>query len=100
MNDRRRLFTHRAIAEKIDGDPRLIGKAHENLETWRMRSFDGALPPALQEWKDILNSQDWPSIRKILVDDSEESNRLRQSSPFPGILTEPERVSAREAASG
>ena len=99
LNDRMRLFTHRAIAAKIDASPSLLGKAGANLERWRIRSFDGVLPPALQEWRDLLDALPWPALRDILTSDCEESNRLRQSTPFTGILTQTERRTAREAAS-
>ena len=99
LNDRRRLFTHRAIAAKIDANPMLLDKASANLERWRIHSFNGALPPALLEWRDMLSALPWPAIRRVLTLDCEESNRLRQSTPFTGILTQAERRSAREAAS-
>ena len=99
LNDRRRLFTHRAIAAKIDANPSLLGKASANLERWRIRSFDGVLPPALQEWRELLDALQWPALRDILTSDCEESNRLRQSTPFTGVLTQAERRMAREAAS-
>jgi hypothetical protein len=36
-------------------------------------------------------SRDWPEVRGILLDDSEEGRRMRQSDPFCGILTPAER---------
>jgi len=43
-----------------------------------------------REWLEILR-RPWPEIRAILIDDSEESQRLRQSDPFCGILSPQER---------
>jgi hypothetical protein len=41
----------------------------------------------------------WPEIRSVLLDESEEGKRLRQNSPFCGILTPVERWAIyREAA--
>ncbi len=42
------------------------------------------------EWQEILN-QNWESVRKVLLDESEEGKRLRQSTPFAGVLTPQER---------
>jgi len=86
--DKRSLFMAQAIVSKIDGDPSRAGlaKAREVCRQWSLRR----LGPAVQEWSDILQ-QSWESIRHILIDDSDESRRLRQSSPFCGILTPQER---------
>ena len=45
--------------------------------------------PAM-EWMEILR-RPWSHIRAILLDDSENSRRLRQNDPFCGILTPKER---------
>ncbi len=47
--------------------------------------------PAIREWERILNYQSNEQILAILEGDSEESARLRSSSPFTGILTDGER---------
>ena len=49
------------------------------------------LSPAFIEWEYILNMQTKEQILSILESDSEESARLRSSSPFTGILKEKER---------
>ena len=43
------------------------------------------------EWEHILNTKTKEQILSILESDSEESTRLRSSSPFTGILSEKER---------
>ena len=45
----------------------------------------------MQEWLDLLKSSSVDQVLKLLVDDSENARRLRQSTPFAGILTQKER---------
>lgn len=47
--------------------------------------------PAYAEWKEIL-SEDWKDIRGVLLDETEDGRRLRQNSPFCGVLTPEERI--------
>ena len=91
--DARRLATHREIAKRIDADPTLLGKALGNIERWSRQM--GRTPPALAEWQGLLRTLPWERIRPLLVQDDEESRRLRQSSPFVGILTQRERMEIR-----
>jgi hypothetical protein len=46
---------------------------------------------ALAEWERILTSEPHPTVLQLLVEDSERGQRLRQSSPFVGILPRGER---------
>jgi len=94
--DRRSLEMVRRIVAKIDADPR-----REGLERARRvcaRWVEQGNVPA-REWAVILSERSWEEIRRILLEDSEESRRLRQSDPFCGILTPQERWEIyREAA--
>lgn len=83
-----RLRSHREIARKIDADPSLLDIPLRNLDNWR--ALRGEDHPACAEWRSLL-AQPWESIRTLLVSDTEESARLRQSSPFTGILSAWER---------
>ena len=87
---------HREIAKRIDADPSLLGKALDNIARWSRQM--GRTPPALAEWQGLLRTLPWERIRPHLVEDDEESRRLRQSSPFVGILTQRERMEIRRAA--
>jgi hypothetical protein len=51
---------------------------------------------ALQEWEQILD-YDMDRIAALLSERSERASRLRQSSPFTGILTESERMAVYES---
>jgi hypothetical protein len=90
----RSLALHCLIVLKIERDPRLLQIAHRNLARWLDR--DGRAPRALLEWRAILE-QPWPAIAAILTDPGEEAARLRQSTPFAGVLTKAERRRVYEA---
>lgn len=60
-----------------------------------------SLGPASQEWAELL-TRPWPEIRTILLKESDKGQRLRNSHPFKGIITEAERLAiiARHPAPG
>jgi hypothetical protein len=94
--DERSLAMHQLIAAKVRADPAMLDKARENVRRWQ--ASDGSPTPALAEWAQIL---DGPTnkIAQFLVERSERATRLRQSSPFAGILTEAERRTIYESYS-
>lgn len=85
--DRRSLEMARRIVARIDADPERRGLAHAR-EVCRRWVAGGNRPAA--EWQGILE-RPWEEVRRILLDDSEDSRRLRQNDPFCGILTPVER---------
>jgi hypothetical protein len=89
----RSLALHREIAERLEQNPELIEIAKANLERWAAR--DGDLP-VWREWREILNKP-LALIIAILRSDDETSKRLRQSSPFSGILSPRERWNIYES---
>lgn len=82
--DLRSLDLARAVVADIDADPqrRGLARARATCERWRREIND---TPAIREWATILQ-QPWESIRQRLLDESEEGCRLRQNSPFAGVL--------------
>ena len=86
--DNRSLAMARAIVKKIDQDPERKGleSARSACRHWNLRRPS----PAVSEWLEILK-QPWIDIRLILLDEGERGKRLRQSSPFVGILSNRER---------
>ena len=86
--DRRSLILAREIVDRIDRDTERKGlaKARSVCERWAQNSPQ----PAVDEWRSLLK-KDWHEIRKMLLADDETGQRLRQSSPFCGILTPVER---------
>ena len=91
--DRYSLILHRAIAEKMLRDEeRILRIARSNLDRWlKKESFAGSTGIPLREWQQILENSTSAQIRRILTADTDESQRLRSSSPFTGILTKAER---------
>lgn len=86
--DERSLALHRRIAEKVLAHPDLLDKARDNLRRWQQT--EGSPKLALAEWEQILNGPT-DQIAEFLTERPERATRLRQSSPFAGILTEAER---------
>jgi hypothetical protein len=86
--DKRSLEMARAIVAKIDQDPARAGlaKARATCQRWQ----EQGPRVAIREWLNILDLP-WEQIRAMLLDNSEEGRRLRQSDPFCGILTPQER---------
>jgi hypothetical protein len=86
--DRRSLVLARAVVDAIDRDPRRAGleQARSTCRRWQLQ----APSPAVAEWGRILELE-WEAIRLFLLDPGEEGRRLRQSSPFCGVLSARER---------
>lgn len=86
---------HALVAAKIARDPELLSKPRRNLARWSARW--GEDPPRwVAEWQDILR-RPWPEIAAVITEPGENSARLRQSSPFAGVLTPQERKRIYEA---
>jgi hypothetical protein len=85
--DRRSLEMVRRIVAKIDADPERHGLAHAKrvCERWVAQGIVSA-----REWLRLLD-QPWEEVRAILLDETDEGQRLRQTDPFCGILTPEER---------
>ena len=90
----RSLALHCLVVRKIERDPGLLEIPRANLDRWLRR--DGRPPRALVEWRALLG-RPWPEIALVLTDPGEKAARLRQSSPFPGVLTAAERRRVYEA---
>ena len=85
----RSLAMHAVIAAKIERDPKLLDISRRNLKRWRASSA-GDVPVWLEEWTRIMK-RPWREIAAVITEPSEEGARLRQSSPFAGVLTQSER---------
>ena len=86
------LALHREIARRVRQNPGLLAGVRERLandiESGR---FSLSVTDAMQEWLDLLNAGPLERILGLLVDPGENARRLRQSTPFAGILTQEER---------
>lgn len=74
------------VSERLRRNPELLQIARDNLARWMALNADApSLVLCYQEWEAIL---DWPidKICGLLSADEEEARRLRQNSPFAGVL--------------
>ncbi len=94
--DERSLAMHRLVADKVRSDPSLLDKALDNVRRWQ--ETEGSNSQTLAEWTTILSGPP-DDVAKFLEERSERATRLRQSSPFAGVLTDAERQSIHESYS-
>jgi hypothetical protein len=92
--DARSLAMHVRIVAKITRDRSLLAVARQNIERWVDASGADAAP-VHTEWRAIL-AWDWPRIAGLLLEQTERGVRLRQSTPFTGILSPKERWAIHE----
>ncbi|MDR3557809.1 MAG: hypothetical protein P4L55_23880 [Syntrophobacteraceae bacterium] len=92
--DERSLALHGLIAKKVRDNPALLDKARDNLRRWQESNESPSL--AFAEWAQILTNP-VDQVAQFLEERSERANRLRQSSPFCGILSESERRAIYES---
>lgn len=80
------LSIARRVAERLRARPELLEVARANLSRWQQRNADSpALLRCYAEWDAILN-RPLEEICVLLVAETQEGQRLRQSSPFAGVL--------------
>ena len=92
----RSLALHCLIARKVSRDPRLLDIARRNLAAWKRSHRRGERPRFIGEWERLLR-RPWPEIVGLITSTSETAARLRQSSPFAGVLDPAERKRVYEA---
>jgi hypothetical protein len=76
----------RRVAERLRREPEVIDFARANLLRWSQQNH--AAPSLLRcyaEWQQIL-SRPVEEICDLLGSESEDAQRLRQNSPFAGVL--------------
>jgi hypothetical protein len=83
--DRANLEHDRATAAALRRHPELIQVARDNLTRWMARDGD-TVHSALAEWVDILFFLRPDQLAAFIESETPKANRLRQSSPFIGIL--------------
>ena len=89
--DARSLALDRQVAAKLRADPSLLGRARATLDRWLAQRASAA-PAVLREWHEILSRWPLERILDLLASSDEHTRRLRQSSPFCGILSPEERL--------
>jgi hypothetical protein len=84
--ERRGLAYHRAIARRLD--EQIVRDARSRLARWRSQ---GRIDPHYaRAWEEIL-AKTPAQIARTIAADTPRMRELRQSSPFAGTLSEPER---------
>ena len=77
----------RCTAVRLRQQPELLALARENLARWsRLNANAPALLRCYAEWQEILNHP-LEEICNLLTSETEEARRLRQNSPFAGVLS-------------
>ena len=88
--DKVSLSLARRVAERLRAHPELLEMARTNLSLWQKRNADSpSLLRCYAEWEAIL-TRPLEEICALLVAETEEGQRLRQNSPFAGVLSPPE----------
>lgn len=91
--DRYNLLYHLEVARRLQAQPQaILQHARQNLERWLPAHEGSFSESALQEWRVLLEQLNVVELTKLMTEDSDEGQRLRQSTPFTGILSEPERA--------
>lgn len=88
------LAYHLAVAERLRERPdAVIERARQNLNRWlEGDAFGPGERHSVEEWQKILDGSDVGQLIQIIIDPSDEGQRLRSSSPFVGALTPEERL--------
>jgi hypothetical protein len=77
----------RRVASRLRQQPELLRITHENLDRWTSLNADApSLLRCYAEWRELLN-RPLEEICSLLSADTEEARRLRQNSPFAGVLS-------------
>jgi hypothetical protein len=90
--DQRSLAFHVAIAEKLRSDPKLLEKIRSRLRrTLSDERVSISTRDAYREWLELIEQHSFEQVLSLLVHPGEEGIRLRQATPFAGILSKAER---------
>ena len=81
------LARQREIARMIETDLSILGTARANAERWLASgNYDEGEAASVREWLPMLNESRLDELMVALTSDSENATRMRQSSPFTGII--------------
>jgi hypothetical protein len=97
IHDEISLEMGRRVAARLREQPALLQIARANLARWMRQNANAtALVRCYREWQGILD-RPLGNICQILETDTEEGQRLRQNSPFAGVLSPSEVWSIKAA---
>jgi hypothetical protein len=81
------LARHREVARMLDDEPSILEKARANAERWLASgNYDEGEAASVREWLPLLANDRLDELRDVLTSSSENATRMRQSSPFTGII--------------
>lgn len=87
VRDKFSLALARAIVAGLPAHPEWVEMARTNLARWsRLNADSPGLLRCYAEWQHILD-QPVAAVAAVLVAETEEGQRLRQNSPFVGVLS-------------
>ena len=87
IQDEVSLEMARRIAARLPRHPEWLELARTNLDRWSQKNAGAtSLLRCYREWRELL-SRPLPEIRRILTEETDEAQRLRQNSPFAGVLS-------------
>jgi hypothetical protein len=83
------LAYHREIAARLRVTPDgILARARSNLKRWLANYEPGSAEArCFEEWMHLLETRTVLELIAIITADTEEGQRLRQSTPFTGILS-------------
>ena len=88
--DLRSLAMDQRTAEKLLANPALVDRGLANLDRW-LKTCSPGVRPVLIEWQTLLQ-RPLPEVISVLLSTDQRATRLRQSSPFAGLLSVSERT--------
>ena len=87
ITDKISLELGRRVALRLRQQPEMLQIARDNLSRWAQLNANApALLRCYAEWREILN-RSLEDVCEILVSETDEGQRLRQNSPFAGVLS-------------
>ncbi len=82
------LEQFKATARRLKAEPALINLARTNIRRWIAKTgFHAGEIRALMEWEALLHPEKLRHLLQVMTDLGEDATRMRQSSPFAGILS-------------
>lgn len=86
VHDRVALELARLVAEQVCARPECVALARANLRRWRDRNAGAAaLVRCYDEWLGLLD-RPVPEVCQAMLAPTSQGQRLRQNSPFAGVL--------------
>ena len=89
--DQRTLAFHRKAAEILDQYPERLADVHLVLDNWLKQENTQAGEWA-KRWKQLIHGLNAKEVAKLILDEGEQADFYRKSSPFSTLLSESDRL--------